>query len=200
MAISTEQIRELRERTGAGVLDIKNALEETAGDVEAAIQLLRERGLAKAAKKATRAATEGRVLSYIHGDPGRIGVLLEVNCETDFVARTAGFRELAHQLAMQIAAANPEWISDQDVPEATLARERATLTAELAEDGKPEAVKAKIVEGRLAKWLDESVLMRQPFIRDNDITVAELVNRAIAEMGENIVVRRFSRFALGEQV
>jgi elongation factor Ts len=200
MTTTTEQIRELRERTGAGVLDCKKALEETSGDVEAAIQSLREKGLAKAAKKATREASDGRVVAYVHGDPGRIGVLLEINCETDFVARTPGFRELAHNLAMQIAAAGPEWVADADVPETALAHERATYQAQLAGDKRPPAVIEKIIDGKLNKWLDEMVLLRQAYIKDSSLTVGTLVNHTIAEMGENIVVRRFARFALGEQV
>ncbi len=198
MAITTDQIRDLRQRTGAGILEVKKALEETGGDADAAMQLLRERGLAKAAKKATRTASDGRVVSYIHGDPGRIGVLLELNCETDFVARTPGFRELAQHLAMQIAAANPEWVAEADVPQDAIARERATLAAQLADEPKPPQIIEKMVEGRLNKWLDESVLLRQPFIRDNDVTIGSMIQQAIAEMGENIVVRRFARFAIGE--
>jgi len=202
MTISTDMIRDLRQRTGAGVLDAKKSLEETRGDIEAAVQLLRERGLAKAAKKATREATEGRVVSYIHGDPGRIGVLIELNCETDFVARTPGFRELAHNLALQIAAAGPEWVSDADVPADVLASERATVLAQLANENqnKPPQVIEMIIEGRLKKWLDEVVLLRQPFIKDNAVTIGAVINQAIVEMGENIVVRRFARFVLGEKV
>ncbi len=200
MTTTTEQIRELRERTGAGVLDCKKALEETGGNVDAAIQALREKGLAKAAKKATREASEGRVVAYVHGDPGRIGVLLEINCETDFVARTPGFRDLAHNLAMQIAAAGAEWVNEADVPEAARAHERATFQAQLVDDTRPAAVIEKIIDGKLNKWLDEVVLLRQPYIKDNALAVGTLVSHAIAEMGENIVVRRFARFALGEQV
>lgn len=198
MTITTEQVRELRQRTGAGVLDAKKALVECDGDIDAAMQLLREKGLAKAAKKVTREASEGRVLSYVHGDPGRIGVLLELNCETDFVARTPGFRDLAHNLALQIAATSPEWVAEADVPEAALAHERATYQAQSSGDNKPAAVIDKIVEGKVNKWLDEVVLLRQPCIKDNAVTVGTMINHAIAEMGENIVVRRFARFALGE--
>lgn len=200
MSITIEQIRDLRQRTGAGILDVKKALEEVSGDADAAIQLLRERGLAKAAKKASREATQGRVASYIHGDPGRIGVLVEVNCETDFVARTPGFRDLVQSIAMQIAAASPEWVTDEDVPGEVMERERSTILAQMAGENKPPQVMEKIIEGRLNKWLDETVLLRQPSIRDNDITIGKLVQHAIAEMGENIVVRRFARFVLGEQV
>jgi elongation factor Ts len=198
MTISTEKIKELRQRTGAGVLDTKNALEETGGDVEAALQLLRERGLAKAAKKATRQASQGHVIAYVHGDPGRIGVLLEINCETDFVARTDGFRQLAHDVTMQIAAANPLWVREEDVPEDALALERHTALAQLADEKKPPEVLERIVNGKLSKWLDEVVLLRQPFIRDDGVTVGQMITNAVAEMGENIVVRRFVRFELGE--
>jgi len=198
MTISTDKIRELRQRTGAGVLDTKNALDETGGDVEAALQLLRERGLAKAAKKATRQASQGHVIAYVHGDPGRIGVLLEINCETDFVARTEGFRHLAHDVTMQIAAANPLWVREEDVPEDALALERHTALAQLADEKKPPEVLERIVSGKLSKWLDEVVLLRQSFIRDDSVTVGQLITNAVAEMGENIVVRRFVRFELGE--
>jgi elongation factor Ts len=198
MAISIDQVRELRERTGAGVLDAKKALETTSGDMDAAIQLLREKGLATAAKKAGREARDGQVVSYIHGDPGRIGVLLEINCETDFVARTETFRELARSLAMQVAAANPQWVSDEAVPAETLEAERETFRAQQAESGKPAEIVDKIVGGKVEKWLDEVVLLRQPFIRDNDLTVGQLVTNAVAELGENIVVRRFARFELGD--
>ena len=201
MAIPTHQVKELRERTGAGILDAKNALESTGGDMEQAIQILREKGLAAAAKKATREAREGHVLAYIHGNPGRVGVLVEVNCETDFVARTDDFRALVHNVAMQIAAANPQWVTDADVPADVMAHERATFEAQLANDEanakKPPQILAKIVDGKINKWLDESVLLRQPFIRDNDLTVSALVTNAIAELGENIVVRRFTRYELG---
>jgi len=199
MTITTDQVRALRERTGAGVLDAKKTLEETGGDIDAAIQLLRERGLARAAKKAMREASEGRVVAYVHGDPGRIGVLLEINCETDFVARTPGFRELAQNVAMQICAAGPEWIAEADVPDDVVARERDTYRAQLAGENKPPEIKEKIAEGRVNKWLDEVVLLRQPYIRDNAMTVGHLIQHAIAELGENIVVRRFSRFSLGEK-
>lgn len=198
MTISTEQVKDLRQRTGAGVLDAKNTLEETGGDIDAAIQLLRERGLAKAAKKASREASQGHVIAYVHGDPGRIGVLLEINCETDFVARTESFRQLAHDMTMQIAAANPLWVSDADVPADAMESERKTALAQMAEENKPPQVMERIVDGKISKWLDETVLLRQPFIRDNTLTVGDLITNAVAEMGENIVVRRFVRYELGE--
>lgn len=199
MAITTDMIRELRERTGAGILEVKKSLEETGGDTEAAIRLLRERGLAKAAKKAEREASQGRVYSYIHSDPGRIGVLLELNCETDFVARTDAFRDLAHGLALHIAAANPLYLGDDQVPAEDLQREREVYAAQMADQKKPAEIMAKIIDGKVQKWLDEAVLLRQPYIRDNDVSVGDLIKRAIAELGENIVIRRYTRYALGER-
>jgi elongation factor Ts len=200
MAITTEQVKELRQRTGAGVLETKNALVETDGDMEAATQLLRERGLAKAAKKTEREASEGHVLSYIHGDPGRIGVLVEVNCETDFVARTDAFREFAHEIAMQIAAGNPGWVTEGEVPESVLEAERAIYREQAAGENKPPEILERIVDGKMKKWLDEVVLLRQPYIRDGDVTIGEMINTKIAELGENIKVRRFARYELGEKV
>ena len=199
MAISTDMIRELRGRTGAGILDVKNALDETGGDTEAAIRLLRERGLAKAAKKAEREASQGRVLSYIHGDPGRIRVLLELNCETDFVARTDAFRDLAHGLALHIAAANPLFVSEDQVPEADAQKEREIYAAQMADQKKPPEIMAKILDGKISKWMDETVMLRQAYVRDNDVSVGDMIKRSIAELGENIVVRRFVRFALGDK-
>jgi elongation factor Ts len=196
--ITVDQVRALRERTGAGVLDAKKALESTQGDMDQAITLLREKGLSAAAKKAGREAKDGLVLSYLHGSPARIGVLLELNCETDFVARTPQFQQLAQNLAMQIAAANPRFLREEDVPEAELASERQIVERQLEEQGKPAAVREKIMAGKLGKWLDEIVLVRQPYIRDEDVRVGQLVTDAIAELGENIVIRRFARFELGE--
>ncbi len=200
MAISTDMIRELRQRTGAGVLEAKKVLEETNGDMAAAERILRQKGLDKAAKKATREARQGRVMSYVHGDPGRIGVLLEVNCETDFVARTDAFRELVHNLAMQVAATNPSWIEEADIPPEVLEARRAEFRAEIPEGKKPPEIVERIIAGKMDKWLDEVVLLRQPYIRDGEVKVGQLVVNAIAEIGENIVVRRFARFELGEQV
>ncbi len=168
--------------------------------MEQAIQLLREKGMAQAAKKAVREARDGMVLSYLHGDPARIGVLLELNCETDFVARTPQFRELAQNLAMQIAAANPQYVREDDVPADLMEQERGIVLNQMADQKKPPEILDKIVDGKLAKWLDETVLVRQPYIRDEDVKVGDLITGAIAELGENIVVRRFSRFELGEQV
>jgi elongation factor Ts len=200
MSITMEQVKELRQITGAGVLETKNALVEADGDMDKAIELLRERGLAKAAKKATRKATEGRIVSYIHGDPGRIGVLLEINCETDFVARTEQFADFAHEIAMQIAATSPGWVTEEDVPESVLEREKEIARKQLEDENKPPEIVERIIEGKIGKWLDDVVLMRQPYMRDNDITVAELVTAKIAELGENIKVRRFERYELGERL
>jgi elongation factor Ts len=200
MTITVEQVRDLRERTGAGVLDAKKALEATGGDMDQAIQVLREKGLAQAAKKASREANQGLVLSYLHGDPPRLGVLLELNCETDFVARTARFQDLAHNLAMQIAAANPRYVREEDIPAEVLEGERHIVQAQMADQKKPPEVLEKILAGKLGKWLDEVVLLRQPYIRDEDVKVGSLVTAAIAELGENIVVRRYARFELGGQV
>lgn len=200
MSITMEQVKELRQITGAGVLETKNALVEADGDMDKAIELLRERGLAKAAKKATRKATEGRVVSYIHGDPGRIGVLLEINCETDFVARTEQFAAFAHEIAMQIAATSPGWVTEEDVPDSVVEREKEIARKQLEGENKPPEIVERIVEGKIGKWLDDVVLMRQPYMRDNDVTVAELVTAKIAELGENIKVRRFERYELGERL
>jgi len=200
MTITVDQVRELRERTGAGVLDAKKALESASGDMDQAIRLLREKGMAAAAKKASREAKDGVVLSYLHGSPARLGVLVELNCETDFVARTPQFQQLAQNLAMQIAAANPQFIREEDVPEAELERERSIARAQMAEQKKPPEVLEKIVEGKLGKYLEQTVLLRQPYIRDESVKVGDLVTGAIAELGENIVVRRFARFELGEGV
>jgi elongation factor Ts len=198
MAISVEQVRELRDRTGAGVLDAKKALEAAAGDMDAAIKALRLKGLAAADKKSGREASEGRVVSYSHGDPGRIGVLVEVNCETDFVARTERFDELARNIAKQIAAANPLCVRDDEIPADLAASERETYAAQMANEKKPAEIMDKILEGKMDKWKNGIVLMRQEYIRDNDQTVEDLVKSAIAELGENIVVRRFARYELGE--
>jgi elongation factor Ts len=197
MEVPAAQVKELRERTGAGMLACKQALVEAQGDMERAITILREKGLAAAAKKAGRVANEGLVEAYIHGG-GRIGVLVEVNCETDFVARTEEFRTLARDLAMQIAAARPEYIRRDDVPEEVVARERAILRAQALREGKPEKVVDRMVEGRLEKFFKEQCLLEQPFIKDPNITVGQLITEKIARLGENITVRRFARFELGE--
>ena len=197
MAITAKAVKELRERTGAGMMDCKRALQETGGDMEKAIDFLRKKGLADAAKKAGRIATEGLVHAYIHGG-GRIGVLVEVNCETDFVARTDKFQEFVHNVAMHVAAARPQWLDRESVPPADLEREKKLLAEQAAESGKPPQVVEKIVQGRLEKFLKENCLLDQPYVKDTDITVGEYVKKMIAELGENIRVRRYVRFELGE--
>jgi elongation factor Ts len=197
MAVSAAQVKELREKTGAGMLDCKKALEEAGGDMTRAAEILREKGLAAAASKAGRAATEGLVESYIHGE-GRIGVLVEVNCETDFVAKTDNFKRFVRDIAMQIAAAAPKYVSKEEVPEEELNKEREILRAQALNEGKPEKIVEKMVEGRLAKYYTEVCLLEQPFIKDPDQTVSQLLNSMIAQIGENITIRRFARFELGE--
>ncbi|HHP50913.1 MAG TPA: translation elongation factor Ts [Moorella mulderi] len=197
--VSAAQVKELRERTGAGMMDCKRALEECGGDMEKAIEYLRKKGLATAAKKAGRVAKEGLVHAYIHGG-GRIGVLIEVNCETDFVAKTEEFRQLVHDLAMQVAASRPEYISREDVPEEVINKEKEILTAQALAEGKPQNIVEKIVEGRLEKFFKEVCLLEQPFIKGMEKTVKDVITEAIARLGENIVVRRFARFEVGEGV
>jgi elongation factor Ts len=197
MAISMEDIKKLRAMTGAGMMDVKNALEETGGNLEKAVQLLRERGIAKAAKKAERAAKEGFVGSYLHHN-GKIATLLELNCETDFVARNERFQTLARNIAMHVAMANPSYRSRDEVPAEALEAERAILAKQAKEEGKPEPVIAKIVEGRLNKFFEEQCLLEQRFIKDDSKTIEELVKEAIATIGENIQVGRFARIAIGE--
>ncbi|MDX9849328.1 MAG: translation elongation factor Ts [Anaerolineaceae bacterium] len=197
MAISTEDIKKLREATGAGILDCRKALESADGDVNKALDFLREKGLAKAAKRASRNASEGVVELYNHGN-GRVGVMVEVNVETDFVGRSEVFRTLAHEIALQIAATSPEYIREEDIPQEVLDKEAQIATAKAREDGKPEAILPRIVEGTLEKFKNEVVLMRQPYIRNEDITVQQLINEKVVALGESIVVRRFARWALGE--
>jgi elongation factor Ts len=196
--ISASDVKELRERTGAGFMDCKRALEESNGDLEKAIALLRERGLAAAAKRAGRDAREGLVSSYIHPG-GRVGVLIEVNCETDFVARTDEFQKLVHNLAVQVAGLAPTWVDVDRIPAAELEARRAALLADEATQKKPEHIRPQIVDGQLKKWYAEVCLMEQPF-RDTDLSVRDLVTAAIATIGENIRVRRFARYALGEEL
>ncbi|MGC8486894.1 MAG: translation elongation factor Ts [Clostridia bacterium] len=197
--VTPSQVRELRDRTGAGMMDCKRALEEADGDVTRAVDILRERGQAQAAKKAGRAVSEGLVTSYIHPG-GRVGVLLEINCETDFVANTGDFQELARNLAMHIAASQPRWVSREEVPEATLAHEREVLRREAESSGKPAAIIDKMVEGRVQRFLQERCLLEQPYVRDPDHTVGDVVQEHIARLGENIQVRRFQRYERGEQL
>jgi elongation factor Ts len=194
--ITAQMVKELREETGAGVLDCKKALEQYEGDFEKAAAYLREQGMAAAAKRAEREAKEGLIGSYIHaGD--RVAGLVEVNCETDFVARTDEFQELAHDLAMQVVAAKPAYVNKEDVPEEVLKAQRDLYRQEALESGKPEAVVERIVEGKMAKFVEDVCLIEQPFIKDPSITVGELVKQNNAVLGENIVVRRFARLEVG---
>lgn len=197
MAVSASAVKELRERTGAGMLDCKKALDETNGDIAKAVDLLREKGLAAAANKAGRVATEGTVEAYIHAG-GRIGVLVEINCETDFVGKTEQFKEFARDIAMQIAAANPKFVSRDEVSQDELEKEREILKAQALNEGKPEKIVEKMVEGRISKYYEEYCLLEQAFIKDPDKTVQTLLNEKISTIGENISIRRFARFELGE--
>ncbi len=197
--VTAEMVKELRERTGAGMMDCKKALVATDGDIEKAIDELRTKGLASAAKKAGRIASEGLVTSYIHAG-GRIGVLVEVNCETDFVGKTAEFKQLAYDIAMQIAASSPDYISREDVAESVITHERDVLKAQALEEGKPEKVIEKMVEGRLEKFYKERCLLEQQFIKDPDKTVQQLIHEHVAKIGENINVRRFVRYELGQGI
>jgi elongation factor Ts len=198
MAVTADQVKELRERTGAGMMECKKALQESQGDFEKAVEVLRKSGIARAAARSGRAASEGVVEAYIH--PGnRVGVLIEVNCETDFVARTDEFRELVRNLAMQVAAAGAEVVRREDVPTERVAREREILKAQTEGQGKPAAIVEKIVTGKLEKFFSEICLLEQPYIRDDKTTVGDLVRQASARTGENIQVRRFARFRLGQE-
>lgn len=197
MKITAGMVKELRQETGVGILDCRKALEIAAGDVSKAVEHLREKGLAKAAKRMSREAKDGLVASYIHAG-GRIGVLVEVNCETDFVARTEEFQTLVNDIAMQIAAMSPRYVQREDVPESVLEHERASYRDQALEEGKPERIIERIVEGRLKKFYTEACLLEQAFIRDDEYTIDEILKSAIAKMGENIVVRHFARFELGE--
>ena len=197
MEITTEMIKELRAATNAGILDCRKALVEADGDYKKAVDYLREKGVATAAKRADRQASNGTVELYSHGG-GRVGVMVEVNCETDFVARAEAFRQFAHELALQIAASAPKYISDKEIPEAELEHEATIAKNRAIEEGKPEAVAAKIVEGRLNKYKDEVCLLRQNYIRDETVTIEKLLHATIASTGENVVIRRFQRWELGE--
>jgi elongation factor Ts len=195
-AITALMVKELRQETGAGVLDCKEALEVSNGDVEQAVIYLREKGMAAAAKRSTREATEGVIGSYIHAG-SRVAALVEVNCETDFVANTDQFQELAHDLAMQVVAAKPLFLSREDVPASVVEEQETMYRTQMKDSGKPEEILDRIVEGKLAKYYEEICLMEQPFIKDTAITVQELVQQLNALLGENIVVRRFVRFEIG---
>lgn len=195
--ITSQLVKELRERTGAGMMDCKRALTETDGEVEAAIDYLREKGLASAAKKSGRIASEGLVDAYIHGE-GRIGVLIEVNCETDFVAKTDEFKQLVRELAMQVAALKADYVDREQVPVEVLEREKEVIRQQALNEGKPEHIVAKIVEGRIEKFYEQICLVDQPYVRDNDKKIADVINEKIASIGENIRIRRFVRYERGE--
>lgn len=197
--ITAALVKELRERTGAGMMDCKKALSATDGDLEKAIDFLREKGLAAAAKKAGRVAAEGLVEAYIHGG-GRIGVLVEVNCETDFVAKTDAFKELVKDIAMHIAATNPSYLKREEVPTAELEHEQAVLAEQARNEGKPEKIIEKMVAGRIEKYYKEVCLMEQPFVKDPDKTISDLITESIAKIGENISIRGFTRYQLGEGI
>lgn len=199
MTVTAQMVRELRDRTSAGMLDCKKALEENSGDFEKSIDWLRQKGLSKAAKKAGRVAAEGLVSAYIHGE-GRIGVLLEINSETDFVAKNDDFKKLTQDIAMHIAAANPLSVSEQDVPAEMIEKERSVLRATNLEAGKKAEMVDKIVDGQIKKWLSESCLLSQKYIKNPDVTVNDHLQSVIAKIGENIVIRRFARFELGEGI
>ena len=195
--VDIELIKELRKRTAAGFSDCKKALEEADGDIEKAIDILRKKGLAIAAKRASKTASEGVVAAYIHSNK-KIGVLVEINCETDFVARTDEFQQFAHDIAMQIAATNPICIRREEMPQEIIEKEKKLYEEELKEAGKPEHIIPKIVEGKLEKFYKENVLLEQEFIKNPDITIQDLLNELIAKTGEKIVIKRFCRFQIGE--
>lgn len=196
MQITAQMVKELREKTGAPMMDCKQALKETGGDTESAIDFLRQKGIASASKKAGRTASEGLIGSYIHAG-GKIGVLLEVNCETDFVARTDDFKAMVKDIAMHIAAADPRYVRREEVTEEMLEREREIFRQQALETGKPENVVDRIAEGKMEKFYSEAVLLEQPFVKDPDQSVEDLVGAMVGKLGENIQVRRFSRFSLG---
>ena len=199
MAVTTQQIKELRESTSAGILDCRKALEQAGGDFDKAVDFLREKGLATAAKRSDRDASEGVVELYSHGN-GRVGVMVEVNCETDFVARSEAFRTFAHEVALQIAAGAPRYITPEQIPQSEIEHEKEIARNRAREEGKPEAIFDRIVEGRIEKFKDEVCLMRQPYIRDESITIEKLMMQNVASIGENVIIRRFARWELGEQV
>lgn len=196
MEITTEMIKELREATGCGILDCRAALREADGNFDKASDILREKGLAKAAKRASREASEGVIEVYTHGE-GRMAVMIEVNCETDFVGRSPDFLNLAHELALQVAAANPLYLTEEDIPQAVLDHEAQIAAARAKEEGKPENIVPKIIEGFLKKFKEETVLMNQAYVRDGSMTVQDLINQQVIKLGEKIFVRRFVRWELG---
>jgi elongation factor Ts len=197
--ITAQMVKELRERTGAGMMDCKNALTETRGDMETAVDALRKKGLAAAAKKAGRVTAEGAVGSYIHAG-GKIGVLVEINCETDFVARTDPFQELVRDIAMHIAATDPRFVRREEVTPDVLERERAIFREQALASGKPANIVERIVEGKIEKYYSEAVLLEQPFVKNPDVTVGQLIAEKVGKIGENIQVRRFARYKLGEGI
>ena len=197
MEISAGLVKELREKTGAGMMDCKKALLEASGDFEKAVEYLRKKGIASAAKKAGRMTKEGAVTSYIHGE-GKVGVLLEVNCETDFVARTEQFKQLVKDLSMHIAAASPQWVRPEEVPADVIAKEKEIAVAQMQASGKPAAVLEKIAEGKIKKFYEDHCLLHQVFVKDQNKTIEQLLKETIAALGENISVRRFARFVLGD--
>lgn len=196
MAVSVEKIKKLRESTGSGILDCREALEEADGDMEKAVDILRQKGIAMAAKRSDREASEGVIDLYSHGD-GRVGVMVEVNCETDFVARSDDFQEFAHELALQIAASSPRWISEDEIPQEVIEKEKEISRKQFEDEGKPDHVIDQILEGRIKKFKDHNVLLRQEYIRDDELTIEELLHDTIAAIGENVVIRRFKRWELG---
>lgn len=197
MEISANLVKELREKTGAGMMDCKKALSETSGDFEKAVEYLRKKGIASADKKAGRATKEGTVFSYIHGE-GKVGVLVEINCETDFVARTEQFKQFVKDVSMHIAAANPQWVQSDQVPAETVAKEKEIAIAQMQAMNKPAAVLEKIAEGKVKKYFEDNCLLYQPFVKNPDKTIEQLLKETIGTLGENITIRRFTRFALGE--
>lgn len=198
MEITTEMIKELRNATGAGILDCRKALTESGGDYQKAVDYLREKGMATAAKRADRDASQGVVEIYSHGN-GRVGVMVEVNCETDFVGRSEGFRQFAHEIALQIAASAPKYISESEIPASVLEHEKEIASARAREEGKPENMLEKIATGRLEKFKDEVCLLRQPYIRDESLTIEKMLHQNVGSLGENIIIRRFQRWELGER-
>ena len=198
MSVDAKLVKDLRERTGAGMMDCKKALVESKGDLDSAVEFLRKAGIAKAEKKSVRDANEGLIISYIHHG-SKLGVLLDIGCETDFVAKTEGFEELANSIAMQIAATNPIAISEEDLSSDLIDKERDIYTEQAKSTGKPDNVVKKIVDGKIEKFIEENCLINQSFIKDPDVKIGQLVQEAIAKLGENITINRFVRFALGEK-
>ncbi|MEN8172659.1 MAG: translation elongation factor Ts [Chloroflexota bacterium] len=198
MAISAKQIKELRDITGSGFLDCRAALEDSNGDFDKAVEFLRKKGLAKASKRAGRDASEGVVEIYDHGN-GRVGVMVEVNCETDFVARSEAFRKFAHEIALQVAASAPRWLKEEDIPEDMLDKEREIAREQALQDGKPEKIVDRIVDGRIDKFKEENILLRQAYIRDDKLSIQDFLHATVSTIGENVVIRRFVRWEVGEQ-